>query len=83
MDGQIELVNKFLDIYDVEPIIIKIIGQNFWPWQSLFTTIQCIHQLKQTPFFTNHNLHPKFDIQGVNKVVNPTTKDQPMWLIDV
>jgi hypothetical protein len=31
---------------------------------------------QQTPFFANHNLHPKLDIQGVNKVLNPTVKDQ-------
>jgi D-mannonate dehydratase len=35
---------------------------------------------QQTPLFANHGLHPKFDIQGVNKVMNPTTKDQIMWL---
>jgi gluconate kinase len=28
-------------------------------------------------------LHPKFDIQGVHKVVNLTTKDQTMWLANV
>jgi hypothetical protein len=30
---------------------------------------------QQTPFFTNHDLQPKFNIQSVHKVVNPTTKD--------
>jgi hypothetical protein len=30
---------------------------------------------QQTPFFANHGLHPKFDIQGVHNIVNPTTKD--------
>jgi hypothetical protein len=35
---------------------------------------------QQTPFFVNHGLHPKFDIQGVNKIVNPATKNWVMWL---
>jgi hypothetical protein len=30
---------------------------------------------QQTPLFANHGLHPKFDIQGVNNVMNPVTKD--------
>jgi hypothetical protein len=38
---------------------------------------------QQTPFFANHGLHPKFDIQGVHKVVNPTIEDRTMWLVDV
>jgi hypothetical protein len=38
---------------------------------------------QQTPFFVNHGLHPKFDIQSVNKVMNPTTKDRTMWLVGV
>jgi len=38
---------------------------------------------QQTPLFVNHGLHPKFDIQSVNKVMNPTTEDQIMWLVDV
>jgi gluconate kinase len=37
----------------------------------------------QTPFFANHSLHPKFNIQGVHKVVHLATKDQTMWLVDV
>ncbi len=36
-----------------------------------------------TFFFANHGLHPKFDIQGVHKVMNSTTKDWTMWLVDV
>jgi hypothetical protein len=28
-------------------------------------------------------LHPKFDIQGMHKIVNLTIKDQTMWLVDV
>jgi hypothetical protein len=30
---------------------------------------------QQTPFFANHDLHPKFDIQGVRKVMNLTIED--------
>jgi len=37
----------------------------------------------QTPFFANHGLHPKFDIQGVHKIMNLVTKDWAMWLVDV
>jgi hypothetical protein len=29
---------------------------------------------QQTHFFTNHDLYPKFDIEGVNKNMNPTSK---------
>jgi hypothetical protein len=37
-----------------------------------------------TTFFSaNHGLHLKFDIQGVHKIMNPTTKDQATWLVDV
>jgi hypothetical protein len=28
-------------------------------------------------------LHPKFDIQGVHKIVNPVVEDQAMWLANV
>jgi hypothetical protein len=38
---------------------------------------------QQTSFFANHSLHPKFDIQGVHKVMNPIVEDQTMWLADV
>jgi gluconate kinase len=38
---------------------------------------------QQTPFFANHGLHPKFDIQSVHKVVNLTTEDGAMWLANV
>jgi hypothetical protein len=30
----------------------------------------------RTPFFVNHGLYPRFDIQNVNNVVNPTIEDQ-------
>jgi hypothetical protein len=35
---------------------------------------------QETFFFVNHGLHPKFDIEGVNKVMNLIVKDQAMWL---
>jgi hypothetical protein len=38
---------------------------------------------QQTPFYANHGLHPKFNIQGVHKVVNPIVEDWTMWLADV
>ncbi len=38
---------------------------------------------QQTPWFVNHGLHPKFDIQVVHRVMNPTAKDQAMWLTNV
>jgi hypothetical protein len=39
--------------------------------------------MQQTPFFVNHGLHPKFNIQGVNNVVNPAIEDQATWLINI
>jgi hypothetical protein len=39
--------------------------------------------IQQTPFVVNHGLHPKFDIQGVDKVVNLVAKDQAMRLAHV
>jgi len=38
---------------------------------------------QQTPFFSNHGLHPRFDIQSVNNVMNPATEDQIVWLADI
>jgi gluconate kinase len=38
---------------------------------------------QQTPFFANHGLHPRFDIQGVNDVVNPTIEDRVTWLTNI
>jgi hypothetical protein len=38
---------------------------------------------QQTPFFANHSLHPKFDILGVHKIMNPIVEDiQTMWLVN-
>jgi hypothetical protein len=43
-----------------------------------------VHSLtQQTTFFTNHGLHPGFDIQSVHNVVNPIARDQALWLTDV
>jgi hypothetical protein len=39
--------------------------------------------MQQTIFFTNHGLHPRFDIQDVNNVVNPRAEDQTMWLANI
>jgi len=39
--------------------------------------------MQQTPFFANHCLHPKFGIQGINNVMNPTDEDQVAWLVDI
>ncbi len=30
---------------------------------------------QQTYLFANHDLHLKFDIQGVNKIMKPTNKE--------
>jgi gluconate kinase len=38
---------------------------------------------QQTHFFANHGLHPKFDIQGVHKIMNPIIEDRTMWLTNV
>jgi hypothetical protein len=43
-----------------------------------------MHSLtQQTPFFVNYCLHRMFDIQDVNKAVNPIVKHRAMWLVDV
>jgi gluconate kinase len=39
--------------------------------------------MQQTPFFANHGLHPRFDIQGVNNVMNFIVEDRTMWLVDI
>jgi hypothetical protein len=38
---------------------------------------------QQTFLFANHGLHPKFDIQGVHKVVNLAIEDRTMSLANV
>jgi hypothetical protein len=43
-----------------------------------------IHSSTQQSFsYAKHGLHPKFDIQGVHKVMNLLVKDWTMWLADV
>jgi hypothetical protein len=43
-----------------------------------------MHSLtQQTFFFVNHGLHPKFDIQGVDKIMNLIAEDRAMWLVHV
>ncbi len=39
--------------------------------------------MQQITFFANHGLHTKFDIQGVNNVMNLIANDQVAWLIDI
>jgi hypothetical protein len=40
-----------------------------------------VHSLtQQTPLFAKHKLHPKLDIEGVNKVLNLIVDDRDMWL---
>jgi hypothetical protein len=49
-----------------------------------FADNNTMHSLTQQTFlFANYCLHPKFDIQDVNKVVNPIVEHQAMWLVDV
>ncbi len=74
---------KSLNNIGAQIIIIKIIGQNFWPLQSCLQQLNAFINLVNIFFFANHGLHPKFDIQGVHKVMNPVAKDQAMWLVDV
>jgi hypothetical protein len=41
-----------------------------------FTYNNTMHSsTQQTPFFANKGLHPKFDIQGVHKIMNPIVED--------
>jgi hypothetical protein len=64
--GKWKSIKSWNNIYGAQPIIIKIIGQNFWPWQIFLTTI--VHSsTQQTLFFSNHGLHLKFNIQGGTK----------------
>jgi hypothetical protein len=37
----------------------------------------------QTSLFANHGLHPRFDIQGVDNVMNPVVEDQIAWLTNI
>jgi hypothetical protein len=50
-------------------------------WSNLLVVVEFSYNntmhstMQQTPLFVNHGLHPKFDIQGVNNVVNIAIKD--------
>lgn len=33
----------------------------------------------QTPFFANHDLHLKFNIQGANKIMKHVAKNKALW----
>jgi hypothetical protein len=49
-----------------------------------FAYINIMHSsTQQTHFFANNDLHLKFDIQGVHKVLNLIAKDWAMWLTNV
>jgi hypothetical protein len=39
--------------------------------------------MQQTLFFANHDLHPRFDIQGGNNVMNLATKDWVAQLANI
>jgi len=42
-----------------------------------------VHLLTQKmPFFANYGLCPGFNFQGVNKIVNPITKNWALWLVN-
>jgi len=60
--------------------------QNNWSKllaMAKFTFNNIMHSLtQQIFFFVNHGLHPKFDIQGVHNVVNPTVGDWTLWSRD-
>jgi gluconate kinase len=40
-------------------------------------------RMQQTPLFANNGLHPKFDIQNVNNVMNLVVEDRAVWLTDI
>jgi hypothetical protein len=51
---------------------------------AIFSYNNTMHSTtQQIPFFANHGLHPRFDIHGVNNVVNPTIEDQVVWLTNI
>jgi hypothetical protein len=76
-------IKSWSNIYNVQLIITKIIGTIFCLWQSFFYNNTMHLAMQQTPFFANHCLHPKFGIQGINNVMNPTNEDQVAWLVDI
>jgi hypothetical protein len=75
MNGQIKRVNQVSKQY------LQCTTNYFKKW-SIFLAMaefaynNIMHSLtQQTPLFVNHCLHPKFNIQGVHKVVNPVVED--------
>jgi hypothetical protein len=39
--------------------------------------------MQQTPFFANHGLHLRFDIQGVNNVMSLVVENRVVWLVNI
>jgi hypothetical protein len=76
---------------------IKVLEQYLWcptdyhqdNWLKFLSLAEFVYNniihssTQQTLLYTNHDLHPKFDIQGVNKIMNPTTKDWVVCLANV
>jgi len=83
-NGQIEWVNQNLEQY-----VCYTTNYHQDNWLDLLSIVEfsynnIVHSLtQQTPFSANHGLHPKFDIQGVNKIVNPTIENWIMWLANI
>ncbi len=50
--------------------------------EFFYNNMMCL-AMHQTPFFVNHGLHPRFDIQNVNNVMNLITEDQITWLVNI
>jgi hypothetical protein len=83
MDGQTEWVNQVLEQYLQCPTNYHQDNRS-----KLLTMVEFAYNImhsstQKTLSFANHGLHPKFDIQGVNKIVNLTVGNQAMWLMDV
>jgi hypothetical protein len=83
MGKQNESIKFWNNTCGAQPIIIKIIGQSFWSWQSLPTTTQCIHQPNKHLYLQIMVCTPSLTFQGVHKIMNPIVKDQAMWLVDI
>jgi hypothetical protein len=83
-DGQMKWINQVLEQY-----LWGTTNYHQNNWLELLAMVEfaynnIVHWLtQQTHLFTNHGLHPKFDIQGVHKVVTLTTQDRAMWLVNV
>jgi hypothetical protein len=83
-NGKMEWVNQILEQYLQ---CTSNYHQDNWSdilfvaWFSYNNTMHLTTQ--QTPLFANHGLHPMFDIQGVNNVMNHVAKDQVAWLANI